>query len=691
MLLVIHFFYGIQGQSYDEIISNLESQLKEYRTIQDTHKVNLLNELSYAYRRNNPVKIDSFAKAALRLAEELNYTKGKGIAYKNLAIAEYKLGGNNQHIIATYEQAIAWAKKANDHYTHLACLNNLGLTYSSELAYDKSIAAFQEALDIHYATLPANRLRLLLLGNTGNVYLKVEDFEKAKQYYDELIEVAAQLKDEKTPLIHAETRALLLLKLNQPDAAMKLIEETLPKFEEFGDHQGLVKIKIVLSNILLDRKDFQGAHQVLREAQQTIQEYNLILEECGIFLNLSKIYLAEQNVRQAKEMGNQALICAKANPDIYLRMSVAKHLIRVFHADNNATKAAELFALYDDIQKEYADVQKQKAFVKTELAYQIKHKEAENAVLLAKQRESETTIQSQKIFSNALLVIVTLSFILIGLAVRAYFLKQRQNKILDKKVFNRTAALNASNEKLVKSNKKLARSNQELEKFVYIASHDLKQPLCTVINFAKLLTKEVAYSPNPESKLYLNHILDSGGRMMHLIEDVLEFSKLDKKYHQLEIIDLNELVAEVKNLLTLSLAKKQVNIKIINPLPSIKYDKTQLLTVFKNLIGNGIKYNNSGTPTVVISSQEENGFTKITFQDNGIGIDEQYHHKLFQMFSRLQNHRNYEGTGLGLSICKRIADSMGGKIGIENQTVSGSLFYFGIPSAMLVASDKLVG
>lgn len=689
MLLLAYSSAMLQAQTYDEIINNLESQIKEYE-VQDTNRVNLLNELSYAYRRNNPIKIDSFAKAALRLSEQLNYAKGKGIAYKNLGTAEYKLSGTIDNIIAYYKKAIFWSKEANDYYTQIASMNNAGLTYNAKFAYDESIGVLQAALELHQEYLPENRLKLLLLGNLGDIYLKLEDYQKAREYYDELTKVAVRLKDEKTKILNTETQALLLFKLNEPEKAIALIEEALPKLKAFGDYQSTARTQLLLSTILLDKDAFQQAHEVLKEAQANIKKYHLKVEECGLFLNLSKIYLAENKIVEAKEIGNKALTCTEENPDAYLRMMTAKHLIRVYHANNDAKQAGALFTLYNDLQKEYTDVQKQKAYIKTELGYNVKHKEAENALLLAKQRESEATIRSQEIFNTSLLAAVICSLCLVGLAVRAYFLKQKQNRILDKKVLRRTAELNASNKKLVKSNKKLAQSNQELEKFVYIASHDLKQPLCTVVNFAKLLTKEVAYSPNPESKLYLNHILDSGGRMMNLIEDVLEFSKLDKKHQQLEIIDLNQLVAEVQNLLAASLTKKKAVINIINPLPSIKYDRTQLLIVFKNLIGNGIKYNTATTPRVTISSQEENGFIKISFQDNGIGIDEQYHHKLFQMFSRLQNHRDYEGTGLGLSICKRIADSMRGKIGIECQNVSGSLFYFSIPTTMLVVSDKLV-
>lgn len=689
ILFMGHLLYGVQAQSYDEIIHNLASQLKE-NTLRDTHKVNLLNELSYAYRRNDPEKIESFAKEALQLSEQLNYAKGKGIAYKNLGTAEYKLSGSIDNIVEYYKKSIFWSKEAKDYYTQIAAMNNVGLTYHAKFAYDESIGILQEALELHQEYLREDRLKLLLLGNLGDIYLKLEDYQKAREYYDELTKVAVRLKDEKTKILNTETKALLLFKLNEPEQAIALIEDALPKLKAFGDYQSVARTQLLLSNILLDKDAFKKAHGVLKEAQASIQKYNLKVEQCGIFLNLSKIYLAEQKMSQAKEVGNLALTCTEENPNAYERMLTVKHLIRVYHANNEAKEAGVLFTLYNELQKEYADVQKQKAYIKTELAYKVKHKEAENALLLAQQRESEAIIESQEIFTTSLLAILLLSIILVCLVARAYFLKQKQNVLLDRKVLQRTAALDDSNKELVQSNKKLAQSNQELEKFAYIASHDLKQPLCTVIDFSKLLAKDVEHSPNPESKLYLEHILDSGGRMMNLIEGVLEYSTIDKKNQELETIDLNQLVAEVEGTIAAYLTEKNAQIKIVNRLPSIKYDKTEMLMVVKNFIENGIKYNTSEQPTVIISSHQENDFIKISFQDNGIGIEEQYHHKLFQMFSRLQNHRDYEGTGLGLSICKKIVDGMGGEIGIARQDQPGSLFYVSIPASMLVASDTPV-
>lgn len=686
LLITSHFFYGAQAQTYDEIIANLESQLKEYSTRQDTHKVNLLNNLSYAYRRNNPAKIDSFAKAALKLSEELDYAKGKGIAYKNLGTAEYKMSGSVDIIIEHYKKAIFWSKAANDKYTQVAAMNNIGLTYQAKFAYDKSIASFQKAIEIHNENLPEDRLKLLLLGNLGDTYLKLDDYQKAREYYDKLFKAAEYLKDEKTLIIHSETQALLLLKLNEPEKAMALIQDVLPKLKKYGDHQGIVKIQIILSGILLENEEFSRAHEVLNAAQASIKKYNLKVEQCGIFLNLSKIYLAEKKILKAKESGSNALACMDKNPDAYARMLTVKHLIHVYHADNDAVKAGALFSLYNELLNEYKDVQKQKAYMKTELAYQVKNKEAENTILLAKQKENDATILSQKTFNKSLSIIVFLSLLLFCLAIRAYFLKQKQNKVLDQRVFERTAELADLNQELLQSNKQLGRSNEELEKFAYIASHDLKQPLCTIVNFSKLLAKETVQSQNSDSQQYLNYILDSGGRMMNLIEDVLEYSKVDKKNQEVETIDLNQLVGEVKLMISSFVAQKNAKIEIIKPLPSIQFDKTRMLMVFKNLMENGIKYNTSGKPSVLISSKQEEDGIKILFQDNGIGIDKKFHHKLFKMFSRLQNHRDYEGTGLGLSICKKVADNMGGEIGITSNKKAGSLFYFCIPNALIVES-----
>ena len=234
-------------------------------------------------------------------------------------------------------------------------MNNLGLTYHAKFAYDESIGIMQEALALHQERLPENRLKLLLLGNLGDIYLKLEDYEKAREYYDELTKVAIRLKDEKTKILNTATQALLLFKLNEADKAIALIKERLPKLKAFGDYQSTARTQLLLSTILLDKDAFQQAHEVLKEAQANIQKYNLKVEKCGLFLDLSKIYLAENKIVAAKEIGNKALTCTEENPDAYLRMMTAKHLIRVYHANNDAKQAGVLFTLYNDLQKEYTD------------------------------------------------------------------------------------------------------------------------------------------------------------------------------------------------------------------------------------------------------------------------------------------------------------------------------------------------
>jgi len=227
-----------------------------------------------------------------------------------------------------------------------------------------------------------------------------------------------------------------------------------------------------------------------------------------------------------------------------------------------------------------------------------------------------------------------------------------------------------------------------LERFAYIASHDLKQPLNTVISFSGLLKKELLGTLDAKSSTYLNFVIKGGDRMKTLIEDILEYSKLSQEKREPQVIDLNLLVDEVVDSISDLMERRNAQVNIKGTLPVLRYEKTKILILFKNLIENGIQYNQSKVPTIDIEQSEYEMFTCFSFTDNGIGIEERYFTKLFKMFSRLQNNKDYEGTGLGLSLCKKIVNNMDGEISVESTSGKGSTFYVYIPSDLFVAEDS---
>jgi len=234
------------------------------------------------------------------------------------------------------------------------------------------------------------------------------------------------------------------------------------------------------------------------------------------------------------------------------------------------------------------------------------------------------------------------------------------------------------NESLKERNKELALMNDELEQFVYIASHDLQEPLRMITSFLTLLEKRIGDTLDEKSTTYIHFATDGATRMRSLILDLLKYSRVGREVTLKEFVDLNALLKEIVALNLPLLTDHNVNISIGN-LPSVYGIKSALFQVFQNLIQNAVKYRKLGvTPRVAIEGVELDTHWKFTITDNGIGIDERYFDKIFVIFQRLHTREEYSGTGIGLSICKKVVEYHKGKIWVESIVGDGSTFYFTI-------------
>lgn len=233
----------------------------------------------------------------------------------------------------------------------------------------------------------------------------------------------------------------------------------------------------------------------------------------------------------------------------------------------------------------------------------------------------------------------------------------------------------------IKSNE-LFESNQELEKFAFLASHDLKTPLRNIVSFSMLLEKQLRGTSEEKALEYSNFILKGSLKLDKLVNDVLSYSRFTSIKENKEEIDLNEIVDEIETSITEYLTSKNAVIKIESRLPVIYSHKSMIIQLIKNLIENGIKYNESKNPEIVISFENKSDKNYLLVSDNGIGIKEEYHNSIFTMFSRLHSEQDYEGSGIGLSLCKRIVDKIGGEITLESQLGEGTSFSILLPDSI---------
>jgi len=233
-------------------------------------------------------------------------------------------------------------------------------------------------------------------------------------------------------------------------------------------------------------------------------------------------------------------------------------------------------------------------------------------------------------------------------------------------------------DELAKLAQHLERSNAELKKFAYVTSHDLQEPLNQVTNFAQLLEVRYKSELDTNGKEFIGHVIEGVTLMQMLIDDVLEYSKVDTSRIAFQVTEVETTFELALNSLSQRIA--QIGATITHdPFPTVMANSTQLIQVFLNLIGNAIKFRSSQPLKIHIGVQRQEDEWLFSVQDNGIGIDPQFSDRIFIIFQRLHTREEYPGTGMGLTICKKIIECHGGRIWIDSQVSHGTTIYFTIP------------
>lgn len=228
------------------------------------------------------------------------------------------------------------------------------------------------------------------------------------------------------------------------------------------------------------------------------------------------------------------------------------------------------------------------------------------------------------------------------------------------------------------ANRELAQSNAELEQFAYVASHDLQEPLRMVSSYVQLLARRYRGKLDADADEFIGYAVDGAKRMQQLTNDLLVYSRVQRRGKPPEPVNLEEVLADVVQNLKESLSTEGAGVTH-DPLPTVQADRTQMVQIFQNLVGNGLKFHGPQPPQVHVWAEPQNGHWVISVRDNGIGIDPKYADRVFSLFQRLHSRDEYPGTGIGLAICKRIAERHRGRIWFDSHPDRGTTFHFTIP------------
>ena len=636
---------------------------------QDTNRVNLLNQLAWEYRRSDVKAMLDHAEKALVESRRIHYLKGEAKALYYLAVAAI-VQGDGEKAMEYNKSALQIARQINDKKQMASSINALGILYYNDGDLENALKYYQQTLK--YAE-EANDKRLLSVSsyNIGLLHDKQGNKRKAMEYFHKSAAIGIASGNTSILSLAYQSMGMIYQERKQYEAAMEYLEKALEISIEMSDDLARGNSLMAMGDLFAEEGKYDTALSHLKNAYEIFKVIGNTEMDPYILNSLSETYCKMGKFKEGIEAGEACLEAAQQMnlrsqlPDIY------KNLSANYASAKQYEKAYQFHKLYKEGQDSLLNNDKDQLIAELETKYQIEKKEAENQLLKEKQALHEASIRSRSLIT---LMAILLMLMVSGAAVtlwKANRQKKNYNLLLEEEVEARTKELVASNEALRKS-------NEELEHFTYIASHDLKEPLRNITGFCKLIERKLSSEADETLLEYLEFVRRNARQMHTLVQDVLEYSKINKKDESLVSVDANTIMEQVEQSLESTLQQKNAAIQY-EELPVLYTNSAQLYLIIKNLVTNGIKYNRSPIPVIKVSYKRQLGKHIFAIQDNGIGIEKEYQSQIFEMFKRLHNREEYQGSGLGLAICHKIVQNFGGELWVESAPARGSIFYFSIP------------
>lgn len=282
-------------------------------------------------------------------------------------------------------------------------------------------------------------------------------------------------------------------------------------------------------------------------------------------------------------------------------------------------------------------------------------------------------------------------------------LKDRRIKQLEDELVALREDMRSIVEEQKMANEKLQSANSELQQFAYVASHDLQEPLRKIITFSNRLKENFAKDLPEGGKDYINKIQSSTSRMRHLIDDLLNFSRISQFEKKFVVTDLNEILHNVLHDFDLLIQENNVDLKV-DKLPVIHAVPVQINQLFHNLLSNAFKFTSKKAsphievlcrklPTEEVSKhirlEPQTDYHEIIFKDNGIGFPQEFADQIFVIFQRLHDKDEYSGTGIGLALCRKIVRNHMGEIFANSVENAGSSFSVILPANQVIPQNKV--
>lgn len=625
-----HFDRGIElRKKKDYEAAHVE--LERAESIAQQYNIPSLLTQAKLLKGRNLSRLNKYKEALLEF-EEVLHNPDTTISKKDIARAQTETASIHQNL-GEYSEAVLFHLKAlktfeitNDSKGKIRTFYELGRTYFQKGDNQKSLIYFEQSLALLEENWNNKRRDSTKIFHCysaiGSVYEKLEMLDQSLEFNLKSYQLAQVLNDSSyiaSALQNLGTNYTLLEKYETADYHLL---QSLNLFRGIGDKWGMA----------------------------------------GTYLYLGKLYTKWDKLSKAIKYLNDGL-------DVATEMGSKDRIIQFFIALADTYQKAGDFESSDRFLRNYIALRE--TVINESTIIEIK--EAQWDYTSYKQQYKIELLEKEQEVSRlrTIGILIVLCFCLSGLFIfYRWNKKQREVNLL----------LAEKNQEIAKTNLELKQVNEDLRQFTSVASHDLREPLRTITTFISLLERHYGHQFEDSAKEYFKFIKDASNRMQALLEDLLAYSRIDRKQKPEEWVDSSEIVHNTLANLQFRILETNAQIQVnYEALPKIKATPSQLGQVFQNIISNGLKFQPNQQPLIQVDCVLDGKNFLFSIKDNGIGIPENKKEKIFEMFSRLHKREDYEGTGIGLPTCKKIVENHGGTIWVDSELGKGSTFYFTIP------------
>lgn len=647
------------SQEDSPVITQLKDELSSSNTT--IEQVDIYNKIAFQLLFIDTALCMTYIDTAASMSKDDGYKQGLARAL-NIVSLHHIFQNRHDKGIAINKEALGYCDD-EDHFVKGKIYNAIGMAYQKMYVVDKCLENYQQAL--YHATENNDTMTTaVVLGNIANIHSTQNNLEDAKYYFLQLEELSSSHQDQNVQFAFYIRYAEFLTKTNDFEESLKYLDKALISAEDLKHNSKIRKVRLQMAINNISSGKYEIAEICLDSMMSNAIEPTDHTRVRYHYWKANLEYLKE-NPRIAFQNAQVGLDIINESNDFYFYKPKLLTLLHNIEGQNYNYKEAYAYLLeLNDWQDSIGLKERENKILELETKYQSEKREIENTLLKVQSESKSVKLKQRTQLAIASIMAMLLSLVLLYILFRNSRKDKRNNELLESKVHERTL--------------KLKKSNEELERFSYIASHDLKEPIRNIKAFTNLLKKKInSENSSPEVVKYLNIVDMSSDQMEFLVNGILDYTKLGDHKNK-EMVDLNEVVENVTVYLQNLISERQSKV-IYDKLPTIECNPIQVFQVFKNLIENGIKYNESDVPMVEINCNQQENLTAIKFKDNGIGIDSKHKDEVFEMFSRLHNRKQYTGSGLGLSIVKKVSALMGGQIALEKSDSTGSIFTLSLP------------